>query len=181
MPKILAFWLEGGRQRLWARCSEMNEADEALSRIALTSIDEPLGALTKTWQVMSRESDLNAMAVLETTGFSGVLVGGRMGGVSPWFSMWSKVWCGFWQFLHLWRVLHCLTMCPDPKKLMHKSFILSVATFLSCDFDLNLVPAYKGCLSVLQVRRMLVFDWQQTSLPNQPQKSQRLELEYLIN
>ena len=48
MPEILAFRLERGRQRLSARRSEMNEADEALSRIALASIDEPSGALTKT-------------------------------------------------------------------------------------------------------------------------------------
>ena len=65
----------------------MNEADEALSRIALASIDKPSGALTKTRQVMIRESDFNPTAVLETTGLSVVLVGG----VSPWLSTWSKV------------------------------------------------------------------------------------------
>lgn len=103
MPKILAFQWEQRRQRLWARRSDMNEADEAISRIGLASIDEPSGALTKTRQVMSRKSNFNPMAVLETTVYSVVLVGEGMGGVSPWLSTWSKVWCGFWHFLHLWR------------------------------------------------------------------------------
>ena len=60
----------------------MNEADEALSRMALASTDEPSGALTMTRQVMSSEFDFNPTAVLETTGFSAELVGEGVGGVS---------------------------------------------------------------------------------------------------
>lgn len=41
---------------------------------------------------------------------------------------------------------------------MHKSFVLRVATFLSCGIDLNLVHVYKGCLSVLQARHRLVVE-----------------------
>ena len=51
----------------------MNEANEALSRIALASFDKPSGVLTKTRQVLSRELNFNSMAVL---------VGGRLGEVS---------------------------------------------------------------------------------------------------
>ena len=55
----------------------MNEANKALSRIALVLLDEPPGELTKMWQVMSRE--FNITAVEETTSFSVVLVGGGLG------------------------------------------------------------------------------------------------------
>ena len=60
----------------------MNEADEALSRMALTLTDEPSGALTMTRQVMSSEFDFNPTAVLETTGFSVELIGEGVGGAS---------------------------------------------------------------------------------------------------
>ena len=60
----------------------MNEADEALSRMALASIDEPSGALTMMRQVMSSEFDFNPMAVSATTGFSVELFRERVGGVS---------------------------------------------------------------------------------------------------
>ena len=41
---------------------------------------------------------------------------------------------------------------------MHKSFFLSVATFLSCHINLNLLHAYKGCFSVLQASHRLVVE-----------------------
>ena len=41
---------------------------------------------------------------------------------------------------------------------MHKSFVLSVVTYLSCGINLNLVHAYKGCFSVLQARHRFVVE-----------------------
>ena len=100
MPEILAFRLERGRHRLRARRSDTNEADDALSRMALASTDDPSGALTITRQVMSSEFDFNPMAAFETTGVSELSVG-REDGVAAGLSMCRAVWWGFWHFLHL--------------------------------------------------------------------------------
>lgn len=151
MPKILVFQWEQRRQRLWARRSEMNEADEAISRIGLASIDEPSGALTKTQQVMSRKSNFNPMAVLETTVYSVVLVGEGMGGVSPWLSTWSKVWCGFWHFLHLWRDIVWQTIHAQVVR-------LECGNLLVMWHQLEFGTWYKGCFSVLQARHRLVVE-----------------------
>ena len=50
--------------------SDTNEADEALSRRALSSTEDTSGAVTNTWQVMSRELDVNFMATFEVTGYT---------------------------------------------------------------------------------------------------------------
>ena len=44
-----------------------NYAEEALSKRALASIEEPLGTVTRTWQVMSNELDLSFTAAFDAT------------------------------------------------------------------------------------------------------------------
>ena len=48
----------------------MNDADEALSRIARASTGEPSGALTKIRHVMSNEPEVNPAAAFEVAGFT---------------------------------------------------------------------------------------------------------------
>ena len=108
IPEILMFCLDRGRHKLFDKRSDMKDADEALSRIARASTEEPSGALTRIRHVMSSEPDANPMAAFEDTGFTGVEVTGLAGGVVTGastgegvslLSTCNKVWWGFWHFL----------------------------------------------------------------------------------
>ena len=127
----------------------MKDADEALSKIALISIDEPSGVTTRTRQVMSNERDVNPMAAFKVTGLAtGAVVGPPVYEGETLTSTCSNVWCGFRHFLQRWRDLHCLTKCPGHKQFMQMLFAFRMETNLSCDRDLNLGQAYIEYLSL---------------------------------
>ena len=71
IPPIPDTWIDRRlcfKERLFAKHSEIKEADEALSNNALASTDEPSGAVFNTQQVMSRTLDFSHAAALELTG-----------------------------------------------------------------------------------------------------------------
>ena len=126
----------------------MNDADDALSRIAHASTGDPSGALAKIRHIMSNEPEVNPTAAFEVAGFTkGDVVTSVDGGASL-VSTCSKVWWGFWHFLQRWNDLHCLIKCPERKQFIQTLFAFNVKTILSCESDLNFGHAYTGCFSL---------------------------------
>ena len=81
IPVMCVFRLKRGRLSVGAKRSDMKEADEALSNIALASDDDPLGETTKIQQVIKSELDLRPAftAVCDVTGLEGLSSGGAEG------------------------------------------------------------------------------------------------------
>lgn len=124
-PVILVLCRLRGRHRIRAKRSEMNDADEAESKMARASIGEPSGASNRTRQVMRRVSGLMLIVAWEGTEL--------VGGSDERSSLCSSVWWGFWQTLQRWLDLHCFIKCPGLRQLRQHSFSLRTDVFLSCD------------------------------------------------
>ena len=67
IPEILALCLALGKDRLCARRSDMNEADDALSSNALACTVLPSGEVTEIWQVINSTFDFSLIAEFVTT------------------------------------------------------------------------------------------------------------------
>ena len=137
IPEILTPWFERSRQRLWAKHSETNEAEDASSRITHASTEEPSGVSTSTRHVISGEFNVKPMAVFDDTGFTvgcveGCTVGAMFEGVTSFDSTCNNVWCGFWHLRHLWSDLHCLTKWDGFKQLIHRPLVFNRDDFVMC-------------------------------------------------
>ena len=73
-PEILVFRCERERHSVRVRRSDTNEADDAESRRARASMEEPPGASIRTRQVIRRELDVRPAAALDVTGWTDVPV-----------------------------------------------------------------------------------------------------------
>ena len=110
-------------------------------------IERPLGADTKSWQVIRRILDLRPVAVLDDTGDTRVC-GLEVSVEVTVESTWRREWWGFWHSLDLCNDLHCLEKCPGLRQLMHNLFSFTVAIMRSWESDLNFVHEKRGWISV---------------------------------
>ena len=78
----MVLWRERGRERVWARHSDTNDAEDAESRSALASTVEPSGESMRTRQVISRALDDKPAAVCAVTGLAAEWDGAEV--VSVW-------------------------------------------------------------------------------------------------
>ena len=74
MPEMTTSRLVRGRFRLWAKRSDTNEADEALSSKAHATMLAPLDGVTLTRQVMSKALCFMPTAVAEMMSCTGLEV-----------------------------------------------------------------------------------------------------------
>ena len=73
-PEILVFRCERERHSVRVRRSEMNKAEDAESRRARASVEEPSGRSIRTRQIIRRELDVRPAAALDVTGWTDVPV-----------------------------------------------------------------------------------------------------------
>ena len=137
----------------------MNEVKDPQSNKVVAWVAEPPGATTLIQQVINRTCEIRLLhceawvvTVLSTSNDDeGIFfdVGALIAKCR-----WSKVWWGFWHFLHFWLDGHHFRKCPPLRQFIQSLLSITIAIMHSWGKLWNFLQVYKECLLILHAMQV---------------------------